>query len=175
MAGTRLLGESTVYRTRRFAVIEARMRMHDREITKPFIRHNDIVFVLPITEDGKIILIRSYRPEVRGYVLEVVSGTLKKNEKPEKGVRRELLEEAGVAASKLRHMFSGYPMLGYSDSRYHFFEARELERVGQKLEQDEDIKVLEMTKNQIFKLIAQNKIDDINLLLAMQCLSARKS
>ena len=167
------IGESVAYKTRRFDVVEARMRIRGRTITKPFIRHNDIVFVIPITNSGEIVLIRSYRPELRRYVLELPSGTLKTRESPERGAVRELLEETGFVAGKMSHIISGYPMLGYSDAKYHFFKATRLKRGEQRLENDEDIEVAEVSQKYLLRLIASNKLDDINIALALQHLDKK--
>lgn len=164
----KFLGESVKYRTRRFKVTEARMRIRGKTITKPFIRHNDIVFVIPITDSGNIILIRSYRPELRRYVLELPSGTLKDREAPINGAKRELLEETGFAAERMKHVISGYPMLGYSDARYHFFKATKLRKMKQKLEDDEEIMVFVMSLEKVLGLIKSDKLDDINIALAVQ-------
>ncbi len=174
MKNTAFVGESVVHRTRRFGVVEARMRIRGRQVTKPFIRHGDIVLVLPITSNGKIILIKSYRPEVRRYVLEMVSGTLKRNEDPKMGAKRELLEEAGMIASSLEPMFGGYPMLGYSDAKYHFFVARGLEKGVQRLEKDEDIAVIEMSISDVEKEIRKGKIEDINIISAVMFMLLQK-
>ncbi len=162
------IGESVPYRTRRFDVIEARMRIRGRVITKPFIRHNDIVLVIPITDSGKIVLARSYRPELRKYVLELPSGTLKSRESPARGAARELLEETGFVAEKMSHILSGYPMLGYSDAKYHFFKATSLKSSKQRLEDDEDIRVAKVSRKYLLKLIASNKLDDVNIAIALQ-------
>jgi ADP-ribose pyrophosphatase len=61
----------------------------------------DYTAVLAITEDGRIPLVRQFRPSVEELVLELPSGGIDEGEKPEEAVRRELLEETGCQADEL--------------------------------------------------------------------------
>ncbi len=162
------IGESVKYRTRRFDVVEARLRIRGAVVSKPFIRQRECAEILPITGSGSVILIRAYRPELGRYAYELPSGTLRPGEKPVECARRELLEETGFYASKLVHMFSGLPLLGYSDCNLHFFLATGLRRRHQMLEDDESILVKEVRQGKVLKMLKDGIIDDLSVLTAMQ-------
>ena len=166
MQAARKLAEKTVYRTRRFDVVESKLRIRDKIIKKPFIRHNGFAEILPI-EGGSVVMIREYRHGINRYVYEIPSGTLKNGERPIDGARRELIEEAGIAASRLRHMFSGYHMLGYSSGESHYFLATGLRKVGQRLEDDEEIDVVRIRIGKLVKMIEKGKIGDLSVTTAL--------
>ena len=115
------------------------MRIRGRIVDKPYISQNDCAVILAITKHGKVLMIRSYRPELDGYAYEIPSGTLKKGESAGDAARRELREETGYVAKRIKYMFSGYPLLGYSDCNMHFFLATGLEKDKQIVENDESI------------------------------------
>ena len=136
-------------------------------VNKPYIRQNGCSEVLALTKAGRIILIESYRPELDEYVYELPAGSLKKNEKPETAAKRELEEETGHKAGRISYMFSGYPLLGYSDCKLYFFLATGLEKKEQHLEDDEDINVKSFSPAEVLKLLENGRIKDMNVLAAM--------
>lgn len=69
----------------------------------------DYVAMLAITEEGRVLVIRQYRPAVERYTLELPSGMMDAGESPEETARRELLEETGYEAGDVKQL--GRPML----------------------------------------------------------------
>ena len=134
---------------------------------KPYIRNNNCVEILAVTDKGKILLERSYRPDVSSYVYEIPAGTLDNGEDPRECAIRELEEETGHIAGKMRLIFAGYPMLGYIDCNSYFFLATKLRKKAQRLENDEEIGVFEFTPGQILRMYKDGKIKDLNVLVAL--------
>ena len=167
MAEARKIGKKLLLRTGRFSVVEAKMRVRGRIVSKPYISHNDCAQILAIAKPGKILLIKSYRPVLNGYVYEMPSGTLKNGESPLAAAKRELEEETGYIAGKMTHMFSGHPLLGYSDCKLHFFIARGLRKVAQRVEDDESIFVEELEIGRVMNMFMDGKIKDLNVLTAL--------
>ena len=155
------LDRKIIFRGRRFAVINSKVKIRGKEVNKQFIRHKGGPEILGITKNGKVVLIESYRPELGGYSYELPGGTLKKNEKPVDAARREFEEETGYVAKKIKYMFSGYPLLGHSDSKLYFFLATDLEKRKQKLEDDESIFVKEFEPRKVFDMMKKKKIKDL--------------
>ena len=94
-----------------------------------------IVAILPITNDGKIILIEQYRPPVQSQVIEIPAGLVDdkngaKAETHEEAARRELLEETGYHAHRLDFLFAGPPSAGISSEMITFYLGTELEYVN---------------------------------------------
>ncbi len=161
------LGEKEVFSTRRFRVINARLKIRGKVVEKPYIRHNDCAEMLAVTGSGSILLIESYRPEFDDYSYELPAGTLKDGENPKRAAERELEEETGYAAKNVRYMFSGYPLLGYSSSRLHFFLVTGLRKKEQRLEDDESISVKEFRPEEVLAMMESGEIKDLSVTSAM--------
>ena len=133
------------------------------------IRHPGAALAVPIKDDGKIIVLRQYRFAVSRRILEFPAGTLELNEAPLSSIQRELQEESGHKAERWDSLGLLLPCPGYSDEVIHLFLARDIEALTNKPmgDDDEDIEVLEMTKNDL-----ENQISDGNEPLDGKSISA---
>ncbi len=120
------------------------------------IRHPGAALAVPIKDDGKIIILRQYRFAVSRRILEFPAGTLEANEDPTTTIKRELQEESGYKASQWDSLGVMLPCPGYSDETIHLFLARKIKPLSIKPngDDDEDIEVLEMTRNELENCIA---------------------
>jgi len=110
-----------------------------------------IVGIVPVTDDGDIILIRQFRPPVNGYVIELPAGLCDIGETLEDAARRELLEETGYAAASMRLLIKGPMSSGSSSEMLTVFVATGLTYVGiGKRDETESIEV--------FKIPAENLV-----------------
>lgn len=102
------------------------VRMPDgAEAEREIVVHDDAVAIVPVTEDGRVVLLRQYRQPIRDYVLEVPAGTLDHDgETIEQAAARELAEEAGYAAERLEHLVTFYNSAGWTDERTHVYLGR---------------------------------------------------
>lgn len=92
----------------------------DREV----VRHPGAVAVVPLDDDGQVVLIRQFRAAVGGRVLEITAGTCDVNgEDLEATARRELLEEVGIEASHLELLGVFMNSPGYCDQRTYVYLA----------------------------------------------------
>jgi len=94
------------------------------------VEHPGYVVVVPLLDDGRVILEHVYRYTVQDTVLECPSGGLD-DDTPEQAARRELEEETGWVCGSLTPLGCFYGSNGISDERGHFFLARELSETGQ--------------------------------------------
>jgi len=126
------------------------------ESTFGIIRHPGAALAVPIKDNGKIIILRQYRFAVSRRILEFPAGTLELNEEPLTTIKRELQEESGYKASRWDPLGVMLPCPGYSDEIIHLFLAREIHAltIKPKGDEDEDIEVLEMTKEELDNCIA---------------------
>ena len=98
--------------------------------------------VLAITKDQNVVLVRQYRHGVQEVLLELPGGVIEDDEKPLDGIKRELLEETGYAASNIIEVGMIYPNPANQTNRLHCFLALDAEQVDvQNLDDGEDIEV----------------------------------
>lgn len=76
----------------------------------------DAVAIVPLTDDGDVVMLRQYRHPVGRYELEIPAGLLDvEGERPEDAVQRELAEEAGLTAATVRRLTRFWNSAGWSD------------------------------------------------------------
>ena len=94
-----------------------------------------IVGIVPVTDDGRLVLVEQFRPPVEARVIELPAGLAgdvqgQENEPLEAAAHRELLEETGYEAGRLELIFEGPSSPGLSDERVSFFLAGALRKTG---------------------------------------------
>src|SRR2546423_4436932 len=104
--------------------------------------HPGAVCVLPFLDDDQIILIRNRRYAVNQILLEIPAGTLDKNEDPINCAGRELLEETGYLAGRLKPIGNFFTSPGILSEKMYAFAAYDLEKQQQALEAGEEIEVV---------------------------------
>ena len=114
-----------------------------------------VVLIIPITDDGKIVLIEQYRPPVDSIVVELPAGLVgdephAKQESFIEAADRELIEETGFKANNLEILTTGAPSPGSNSVILHFIKATGLEKVsaGGGVS-TENIEIFEVPLNQI--------------------------
>ena len=102
--------------------------------------------VVPVTGDGRVVLVRQWRQPVGGFTLELPGGGVDAGEDPGAAARRELREEAGYEARDLVHLFSLHTSPGRSTEICHLFRCRaEKLPSGPEPEPTEHVSVVELT------------------------------
>jgi ADP-ribose pyrophosphatase len=153
---SKVLYQGKVFRLQRDTVIEPGGVRADRDI----IVHPGSVVVLPIFEDGRVLLIRQYRHSVGEFLWELVAGRKEPNESPTVGARRELLEETGYTARRLRKLMHIIPTPGFVNEWMWIYAAEGLVEGTAQPEEDEKIEPKIFTLKQIDKMIESGKLRD---------------
>lgn len=135
------------------------------------VEHPGGVAILPVQGD-KVILVRQYRIAIGRQIIEVAAGKLEGEEEPIERARLELEEETGYRAKRLIPVGSVYASVGYTTEEIHLFLAFDLEKVGQRLEFDESIEIVEMPIAEIGEQLAGNKLKDAKTILCLHALLA---
>ncbi|MEX1163239.1 MAG: NUDIX hydrolase [Nitriliruptor sp.] len=95
------------------------------EMQREVVRHDDAVAVVPVLDDGRIVLLRQYRQPLRRYVLEIPAGKMDVGgETPEEVAHRELAEEIGQDARELIHLVSFANSAGWTTETTHVYLGR---------------------------------------------------
>ena len=113
----------------------------DEPIVREVVVHPGAVVILPILDEGRIVMIRNHRISVDQELWELPAGTRETGEEPIETARRELEEEAGFRAGRLSPLIEFYTSPGICTELMHAFIATDLSPVGQRLEPGERIVV----------------------------------
>ncbi|WP_117234101.1 NUDIX hydrolase [Vibrio maerlii] len=141
-------------------------------ITHTTIHHPGAAVILPILEDGRLVLVRQFRPSLNKWILELPAGTIEENELPLACAKRELKEETGYECEKFIDLGQLTPLAGFCDEIQHLFIATDVKQVcGLNCDDDEIIEIQLLTVDELENLIKTNQISDTK---TIACLSKAK-
>src|SRR5213594_3329075 len=132
---SKIIYQGKIFGIRRDEVIEPSGVRATREV----ITHPGSVVVLPLLADGRILLIRQYRHATRQYLWELVAGRIDAGETPKQGAARELAEETGYRAKRLKTFLDVFPTPGFLEERMWILLADGLTPGEANPEEDEKI------------------------------------
>ncbi len=148
--------EGPVFGIRRDEVIEPSGVRATREV----ITHPGSVVVLPVLPDGRILLIQQYRHATRQYLWELVAGRMDPGETPKVAAARELIEETGYRAKRLRVFLDVFPTPGFLEERMFILLAEGLTAGEAEPEEDEKIVSRAYNRRQLEGMIRGGKLRD---------------
>ena len=139
-----------------------------------FFHHNGGAAVVPVTKEGKILMVKQYRNAIDRYTLEIPAGAFDaKNESGEDCVRRELEEETGYRAGKVEKLITTRSMVAFSNERVEIFVATELIPSKQNLDEEESIEVEAYTMEELKQMIFDGKIEDSKTVAALMAYAVK--
>jgi ADP-ribose pyrophosphatase len=141
----------------------------DREI----VTHPEVIAVLPLLDDGRIVLVRQFRKSAEKVLLEVPAGGVDAGESPEDAVRREMIEETGYRVGSVRKLSSFYTSPGFTTELMHLYEARDLQP-GDATEETDQIQVVLLTPEEALERVESDDVADAKTLLALKYAAAQR-
>lgn len=164
----RILSSRTVYNGKVVQLkVDRVIEPGDVRATREVVCHPGSVVVLPYLPDGRVLLARQFRYATRQWLWELVAGGIEPGESIRGAALRELIEETGYRARRLRLLFNFYPSPGFLNERMHLVEARGLTRSKAQPETDERIKLGRFTRAQLRKMLRASKIQDGKTLVGL--------
>jgi len=151
-----MIYEGPVFGLRRDEVIEPTGLRARREV----ITHPGSVVVLPVLDDGRIVMIRQYRHATRQYLWELVAGRKEPEETPRQGAARELLEETGYRAKRFKVFLDVFPTPGFLEERMFVVLAEGLTAGKAQPEEDEKIEVQAYKVKEITEMMKKGRLKD---------------
>ena len=145
----------------------------EREVRLDIVEHAGSVVILPLDANGEIHFVRQYRHASGQYLLELPAGVLDEGETPEFCAQRELREETGVAAGKLKSLGGFFLAPGYSTEYMSVFLATDLQNAPLMADSDEFISVEHIPVRKALLMCEHGEILDAKSLAAF--LLARES
>lgn len=163
------IDSKAVYRGRLLHVFcDSVILPNGNEATRDLIRHIGAVAVLPITDDGNVIIEHQFRYPVNEVLLEIPAGKLdSKDEDRLEAVKRELREETGYSAREWIELGDLYPTPAYSDEVIRTYIAKGLMKGDRKLDDDEFIEVERIPLSTLVEDVMSGKIKDAKTQIAI--------
>jgi ADP-ribose pyrophosphatase len=128
--------------------------------TRDMIAHPGSVVVMPVLPDGRIILIRQYRHAARQFLWELVAGRIDTGENIKQAAARELIEETGYRAKKMRVFLDFFPTPGFLEERMYILIAEGVTAGEAKPEEDERIESKAFTRRELEKMLRTGVLRD---------------
>ncbi len=135
-----------------------------------FIKHKGAAAVVPVLEDGRILMVRQYRNALDRETLEIPAGGLNGAEEPFiECSHRELEEETGYRCEieDMEFLITIRTTVAFCDERIDVYVARNLVRSRQHLDEDEFINVCPCTTEELSRMIYEGKIQDSKTIAAV--------
>ena len=141
-----------------------------KRVKRETLHHPGSCAIVPLLSKENIILIRQFRPSARKSLWEIPAGTLEKGETPYSCAVRELVEEIGYRAKKLKKLATFYTSPGFCTEKMHLYIATGLIPLSQHLEEDEFIRPYSFSIRRAKKMIHTGAIRDAKTIVGLSFL-----
>lgn len=135
----------------------------------------EVCLTLPVTDDGRLLLIRQFRYPIGETLLEIPAGSPHRDESLEDCARRETAEETGLRPRELEHLITVYPSPGSTNERAHIYLGTGLERVEVEPDADEVTTPLLVTVAEAERLLHDGELQQAGAALAVALFLQRPS
>jgi ADP-ribose pyrophosphatase len=139
-----------------------------RKTVAGVVRHPGSAAIVPVLQDGSVVLIHQFRQGVRDFVWEIPAGTMDPGEDPLACARRELQEECGYAGNRFEKLAEIWVAPGYSSECIHLFLATDLIARESHPDEDECLTVHLFPFQQALEMVEQNEIREAMTIVAIQ-------
>lgn len=165
------LASDWILRGRFLQVKRDRVALPDgREASREYIRHPGAAVVVPLLDDGRVLLERQYRYPLGRVITEFPAGKLDPQESPLRCAMRELLEETGYTAREWAYAGVMHNAIAYSDERIEIFFARGLQAGERRLDEGEFLDLVELSEDELDRMALDGRISDAKSLVCLQWL-----
>lgn len=134
---------------------------------REIVEHSGGAAVLLVNE-GKVALVKQYRYAYGEEIYEIPAGKLNAGEDPMLAAARELEEETGYIAERLKLLYVLYPTPGYTNEKIYIYEAEGAKKGAQRLDEDEFLSVEYLPVEKVFEMIGAGEIRDAKTIAAVQ-------
>jgi len=143
-------------------------------VQRDFIHYDGAALIIPVLDDGSIVMIRNYRFAVDEMLWELPAGMLEDGEDPAVCAARELTEETGYTADRIEKLGRFYTGPGTTDEVMHCFLATGLTDGRQNLDRYEEISVEVTAPDTVCEMVTDGRIHDGKTIAALMMYRLRQ-
>ena len=137
------------------------------------VHHPGSAVIIPVHDDGTVVLVKQYRHPAVRYLLEAPAGTLAEGERPEVGAARELQEELGLVAARLEKLSEFFVSPGFLEEKMWVFLATDFSEGQQQLDDDEFLDIVRLPLAEALEMITSGEIQDAKTIIGLMLAAPR--
>lgn len=169
----RITAERELYRGRVFTLKSQDVVLpNGRSTTLNIVEHPGAVAIVPIHANGDVLLLKQFRLAAGGDIYEIPAGTREPGESPAVTARREIIEETGHRARKLRKLAVFFTAPGFCTEKMHLYVATGLEPAAAERDADEVIRVIRVPYPKALAMIRDGRIRDAKSIVGLMMAKA---
>ena len=169
----KILDSQKIFDGRVFKVTVDTVREGELTYQREVVHHHGSAVILPLHDDGTVVLVRQYRHPAVRYLLEAPAGTLNDGERPEMGAARELEEELGLIAGRMEKLSEFFVSPGFLEEKMWVYLATELAEGKQRLDEDELLDIVRLPISDALEMISSGEIQDAKTIISLMLAAPR--
>lgn len=135
--------------------------------TREIVRHPGAVCVVPLTDEGEVVMVKQFRYPFEEVLLEIPAGKLEPGEDPLEAVKRELEEESGAVAGKIEYIGELYTTVAIFDEKIQMYLATDLTFTNAHPDTDEFITSEKIPLSILINMVMNGEIKDAKTQIAL--------
>lgn len=169
----KILNSQKIYDGRVFKVTVDTVSEGELTYQREVVHHPGSAVIVPVHNDGTVVLVRQYRHPTVRYLLELPAGTLADGERPEAGAARELGEELGLVAERLEKLTEFFVSPGFLEEKMWVYLATGLSEGKPQPDEDEVLEVVRLPIDDALEMIATGEIQDAKTIIGLMLAAPR--
>jgi ADP-ribose pyrophosphatase len=135
--------------------------------TREYLHHPGAIAVVPLLDNGDVVMVKQFRYATGSVVLEIPAGKLEPGEDPLDAARRELIEEISFEPGQMIHLTSVWTTPGFTDEIIHLYLAKDLKPCPGQMDADEFLETVTLSKAELLAYLNNPEVIDGKTALAL--------
>jgi ADP-ribose pyrophosphatase len=137
------------------------------ETIREYVLHPGAALILPVLDDGRLLMVEQYRHPVKQVFLEFPAGKIDKGETSLQTAHRELREEVGYTCQSMTLMTRIHPVIGYSDEYIDLYLAKGLTEGEAQPDEGELLNLVKVSMPEALEMLQQGRLSDVKTAMAL--------
>ena len=169
----KIINSEQKFKGRAFSVTVDTVSEGEHTYNREVVHHPGSAVIIPVHDDGTVVLVRQYRHPAVRYLLEAPAGTLAHGERPEVGAARELQEELGLVATRLEKLAEFFVSPGFLEEKMWVFLVTDFTEGQQQLDEDEFLDIVRLPLTEALEMITSGEIQDAKTIIGLMLAAPR--